>query len=259
MTAQSIQTTFSHRSAVAYPGLIVACDPDDILSLVAEGAVEFGLACFRGTDPDDQVKISGANPAAAYIMDTASSVWSGIADQLGKTFYVQIDDQTSQLIDLSMSGTVYSGIAVQTATAAVGPINSVIEGAIASASANRLTLTALNKGGTIKAFGGTTAITWSTPVKGTDSKFVGIAVRDHAAAGGPSGTYNDEEVAGVMVKGTIWVSLETTGNPGDLLTVDIATGRIGTTAPDATHAKILNAKLMNVVAATDGLAQIKLS
>lgn len=87
--------------------------------------------------------------------------------------------------------------------------------------------------------------------------FLGVAIRDHTAPGSELGQYNAKAVAGILREGPIWVELETAGAPGDVLTVDTTSGRIGTTAADGTHL-VINAELDTAVSAPDGLGLVML-
>lgn len=87
--------------------------------------------------------------------------------------------------------------------------------------------------------------------------FLGVAIRDQVAPGSELGQYNAKAVMGILREGPIWVELETAGDPGDALTVDKTSGRIGTNAVAGNYVAI-NAELDNVVAAPDGLGLIML-
>lgn len=94
--------------------------------------------------------------------------------------------------------------------------------------------------------------------KTSGTLFRGVAVRDQAVAGSENGQYNDKTAVSILEAGAIWVELATTGGPGDALTVELATGEIGTTAVGAGFVAI-NGVLETTVAVAGDLARIRLN
>lgn len=246
-----VQKTYTRKSDAAAPGLMADIDAANrVLTFTAEGDVEFGYGVFRGTLPEEQAKVSGNGPTAGYIVDT--STWP-IADQVGLTFTIVRKGETGKLIT-------FAG-AVTTVAHAVAEINTQYGDAVLAADdgAGALKITDLRTGKEtgISITAGTSAITWDTPVNGTDTNFLGVALRDHFVSEGYLGKYGDERNMGVIVEGPVWIELETTGAIGDPLTVNKTTGRIGTNAVGGNYVAI-NAVLDSAATATGQLVRIKL-
>lgn len=247
----SIQTSYSARSAVAYPGLIADVQyANRVLSKACEGVVPFGYGVFRGsTKPEDGCKVSGAAPAAGYVVDTTTYA---VADQDTKTLTIEVDGGSLQ--------TLLFASATTTAAHVIAAINAQISGVLAEAEGAQVKVSSLSKGAgsSVRIVGGTTALTFDTPVQGVNSTFLGVAVRDHVNPSAYLGQYADKTAAGVITEGPVWVELETAGSVKDPLTVNITTGRIGTTAVGGNYVAI-NGVLDSAAAAPDDLARIILS
>jgi hypothetical protein len=88
-------------------------------------------------------------------------------------------------------------------------------------------------------------------VAGGDGTFVGVTVRDLGREGAANGTikYSENETAGVMRDGYLWVVCPSGCNPGDVANYADATGIIDSGAAEAGETDITGATFETVAAA----------
>lgn len=99
MTAQ---TSYTINQAIAYAGLLFDVGPQVRISRNAEGAVPFGVAVIRGTDPDKQAKIGAAATGSLLGISYRSLEREGAAN----TGDIQYEDK--ETVGILQSGRIYA-------------------------------------------------------------------------------------------------------------------------------------------------------